>query len=132
MPSPQPPKEKRGVISARRRRQLLLLVTDYTRLQRKYPELSQDIQEDINAHVRQAERTREADRRDVLQALEEWRDTGLTAEEICDDTGLSDRTVRGVLEELQQAPSVSYRENAVDRERGRPVRIFFPVASENK
>jgi len=35
-PSPQT-KEKRGIASARRRRHLLLLVTDYQRLQSKYP-----------------------------------------------------------------------------------------------
>lgn len=126
-PAPTQPEEKRGVASARRRRQLLLLVTEYQKLQAKFPSLRREIQGDIEGHLRQAERTRASDRAAVLMTLEQWQSEGLSVEEVIDDTGLSERTVRGVLDELQKTEPrlVGYRELAQDRERGRRTRIFF-------
>jgi hypothetical protein len=69
MSSPQI-KEKRGVVSARRRRSLLLLVTDLQLLQTRYPELRQEIQNNIDDHLRQAARTRAAGRTTVLDRKE--------------------------------------------------------------
>lgn len=74
---PTQTKEKRSVASGRRRRYLLLLVTHYQKLQAKYPALREDIQNDIDGHLRQAARTRSADRRAVLDAIEEWQDARL-------------------------------------------------------
>ncbi len=127
MSSPQA-KEKRGIVSGRRRRLLYLYVASLQLLQVKFPELRQDIQEDIDRSLSQAERTRAADRGDVLRVLDEWRTVGLIASELANDTGLSDRTVRGALDEMLQMdpPLVRFIERVQDRERGRRARIFFP------
>jgi predicted transcriptional regulator len=122
------PSLKREVASDRRRRSLFLLVAELQKLQATYPDLRQEIQNDIDSHLRQAARTREADRGDVLAALSEWPQVGLTVEDIVSDTGLSERTVRGTLDEMQKAdpPLVRVCERA--QERGRPARVFFPLA----
>lgn len=99
----QPTKEKRGLTSARRRRRILLFVAALRQLQQgEFSDLYNDIQDDIDAHVRQAERTRNDDCQDVINALREWQDSGLMVDEIMDETGLSERTVRGVLEDLEK------------------------------
>ena len=117
-------KEKRGTISARRRRQLLLLVTDLQNLQSKFPDLRADIQDDIDDHLRQAARTREADRQDVLDSLTNWRGAGSTVDDIVEDTGLSERAVRGVLDELLQQGRVIVVGERQDSQRGRPAKVY--------
>jgi hypothetical protein len=120
-------KEKRGTISARRRRQLLLLVTELQKLQSKFPEIRADIQDDIDDHLRQAARTRELDRQDVLNSLTNWQGVGSTANDLIEETGLSDRVVRGVLDELQTTDPprvVVTGERATDGERGRPAKVY--------
>ena len=117
-------KQKRGVISARRRRQLLLLVTELQKLQGQFPDLRLDIQSNIEGHLRQAARTREADRRDVLNSLTNWRNAGSTVDDIVEETGLSERNVRAVLDELEQSdpPLVTVSERPCDR--GRPAKVY--------
>ena len=117
-------KEKRDTISARRRRQLLLLVTDLQNLQSKFPDLRADIQDDIDDHLRQAARTREADRQDVLDSLTNWRGAGSTVDDIVEDTGLSERAVRGVLDELLQQGRVIVVGERQDSQRGRPAKVY--------
>lgn len=128
-PSANPEKftEKRAVQSARRRRQLLLLVASYAELQPKFPELRQEIQTHMDGLLQQADRTRESDRRAVMESLRQWQSTGLSVEDLCDDTSLSAWTVRLIIDELQQAspPLVGFRERVQDRERGRRIRIYF-------
>jgi predicted ArsR family transcriptional regulator len=70
-------------------------------------------------------------RRDVLVALQEWQHEGLMVEEIMEDTGLSEWTVRGVLDELQNTnpPLVGFRERVQDH--GRPTKIYFLIANSN-
>jgi hypothetical protein len=119
---PEPIKEKRGVVSGKRRRQLLLLVTEYQVLQTKFPSLRDDIQSNIDGHLRQAERTRAADRQAVLNDLRKWPE-GLNADEIVMDTGLAEWTVRGVLDELQKTEIVGVYERAQDE--GKPTKVFF-------
>jgi hypothetical protein len=83
---PSQPKEKRGIASERRRRQLLLLV-----------------------------------------AALQWELTGLLVEELIEETGLTDRTVRSVLDELliMDPPLVAFRERPRrDGERGKQPKVF--------
>lgn len=120
------PKEKRGAISARRRRQLLLLVTSLQALQSQFPDLRADIQDDIDEHLKQAARTREADRQDVINSLTNWLGAGSTVDDIVEDTGLSERAVRGVLDELTQeeTPRVIIVGERQDSQRGRPAKVY--------
>jgi hypothetical protein len=118
-------KEKRGTISARRRLQLNLLVTELQRLQREFPDVRAEIQDDIDDHLRQAARTRELDRQDVLNSLTNWKAVGSTVNDLLEETGLSDRVVRGVLEELQgEGLVIVTGERATDGERGRPAKAY--------
>jgi hypothetical protein len=73
-----------------------LFVAALSQMQPEFPLLWDDIQEVVEHHLREAKRTREADRNDVLRALQEWELTGLLVEELIEETGLSERTVRGV------------------------------------
>lgn len=116
---------RRAVHSEHRRRQLRLLVTDLQPLQAKYPELSDDIQADIDEHLGEAERTRESDRADVLRALGEWTHDALSVENLIDDTGLSKRVVRGALAELlsETPPLIGVRQEI--RGPGRPTKFYF-------
>jgi predicted Rossmann fold nucleotide-binding protein DprA/Smf involved in DNA uptake len=109
-------KEKRGVISAERRREHLLYIGDLQKLQTKYRHISQDIQDDIDNHVWLANRTREQNRADVLQLLKNWHDAPLTVQEIVEDTGLTVWYVRAVLDELQAEGLVTSCER--DRQEG--------------
>jgi hypothetical protein len=122
------PKEKRGTISARRRRQLRLLVAELQKLQtqKQFQDVRLDIQDTIDEYVRQEERTREADRQDVLDSLTNWRGAGSTADDIVEDTGLSERAVRGVLDEFTQeeAPRVVITGERQDSQRGRPAKVY--------
>lgn len=120
---------KRGVVSARRRRALLLLVAAYQRLQLEFPELRHEIQSDIDDLVEKSVRTREMDRQTVIAALAEWESVGLTVGEIMNDTGLSERTVRTVIDELQKAdpPGVRFYKRPVDG--GRPTTVFDLIVS---
>lgn len=115
-------KEKRGTISARRRRQLRLLVTDLQKLQTKFPDLRHDIQDNIDEHLRQAERTRERDREDVLNSLKNWKGVGSSVDDLIEETGLSERVVRGVLEEIE--PLLIVGERTRDGERGRSAKVY--------
>jgi hypothetical protein len=123
-------KGRRGITSAQRRRDLALFITDLMQLQAKYPRIHADIQSDIDNHVKAANRTREQDRSDVLSLIDDWRDTGLTIQEIEDDTGLSDRTIRGVLEELLgDPPRVGVREEQAGKH-GRRAKNYFSLSKK--
>ncbi len=120
-------KERRGVVSAQRRRDLVLLTVDLQMLQAKYPLLRLDIQDNIDGHLRQADRTREADRGAVLAVIDDWQDVGLTIQEITDDTGLSDRVIRFILDELLSAELVGVREEAQAGKHGRRAKNYFSL-----
>jgi response regulator of citrate/malate metabolism len=119
---------KRELTGAARRRDLLLLVTDLQKLQSKYPRLRNEIQSDIDDHLRQAERTRESDRRAVVDALQRWREArleGADVDELSDETGLSEATVRRILNELLDEGRIEFFEKETERDRGRPTRYYF-------
>jgi len=121
---------KRGAVSAKRRLEHMLLVTDLQKLQSKFPGLQTDIQEHIDHHVRLAEKTREGDRRAVVDALREWRAAGIkgvSIDEIAEDTGLSETMVRKILHELIDARQVESFERDTDRQRGRQTKYYFPL-----
>ena len=69
----------------------------------------------------------EQDRSDVLALIDDWQDTGLTIQEIEDDSGLSDRTIRGVLEELlSDPPRIGVREEQAGKH-GRRAKNYFSL-----
>jgi hypothetical protein len=120
-------KEKRGAVSARRRRQLLLLVSELQRQQPNYPDITGDIQDLCDDLTRLAMRTREADRQQVIDSLTNWHCVGSTANELMEDTALSERVIRGVLEELKSADPpivIVTGERAPDGGRGRPAEVY--------
>jgi len=120
-------KEKRGAVSARRRRQLLLLVSELQKQQPNFPDITGDIQDLCDDLTRLAMRTREADRQQVIDSLTNWRGVGSTANDLMEDTGLSERITRGVLEELksEDPPMVIVTgERAPDGGRGRPAEVY--------
>jgi hypothetical protein len=117
--------QKRGVVSVRRSRAHMLLVADLQELQAKHKTLRLELQDHIDHHLRQAARTRELDRQDVLNSLTNWKGAGSTVDDLVEDTGLSDSVVRGVLEELQSEGLVIVKgERSTDGERGRPAKVY--------
>lgn len=124
-------KEKRGAVSEKRRRQLFLLATEYQTLQQRFPVLRDFIQDDIDRCLSAAARTREADQHAVLSALEEWHPSGLTIEDLIDETGLSDRTVRTALGAMLESDpaTIGVRDGAPDGDRGRRARSYFLLAA---
>src|SRR5688572_17554478 len=120
-------KEKRGAIGAQRRRDLSLFVTELQKLQDEFPRIRLDIQYFINKAVGDIERTREGDRQMVLDSLTKWKAVGSTQNDLVEETGLSDRVVRGVLDELlQENPPlvVITGERSEPGQRGRPSKVY--------
>ncbi len=121
------PKEKRGAVGARRRRDLSLLVTELQKQQSNFPRIRSDIQYFIDELVTEIERTREGDRQAVIEVLANWQ-TPLRVDEIMEDVGLNERVVRGVLAELLQAVIVQVAERPGDNERGHPAKVYSLVS----
>jgi DNA-binding MarR family transcriptional regulator len=122
--------QKRGVLSAERRLAHCLLITDLQQLQslEKYSSLYSEIQEHIDHHVFMAQRSRESDRRAVVDTLREWRAAGIKGvgvDEIADDTGLSQTMVRKILAEMIDADQAAFFEKETDRQRGRQTKYYF-------
>lgn len=121
-------KEKRGAIGARRRRALSLLVTELQQLQQQQPfsRIQPDIQYFIDELVTEIERTREGDRQAVIDVLANWQ-TPLRVDETMEETGLSERVVRGVLAELLEAGIVTVTDRPGDSERGHQAKVYSLV-----
>lgn len=118
---------KRGVISAQRRRQLRLLIVELQTLQQtKFQDIRNEIQDVINDLVCLAERTREGDRQSVIDSLKNWQDVGSTQNDLVEETGLTLRAVRSILDELQSAdpPLVIVVGERQDSDRGRPAKVY--------
>lgn len=85
------------------------------------------IQSDVDGYVHLAKRTRESDRRAVLDALKPWQDAGVSVDEIATDTGLSESAVRKILDELLKAdpPQLDSHERFSAADRGQRTRYYY-------
>jgi hypothetical protein len=90
-----------------------------------YPRYAAHLIETTQRIGQESERTRESDRRRVLDALRDWPD-GLVVSEIVEDTGLGQWDVRQILDTLVASGEVRERRDGARRNaHGRPRRLVY-------